>query len=100
MNKYDNPASFDATADVSAKVDSVKIVMQDNIKKVLETHGNIERLESKTDNLNQQAAQFQQSAEDLRRIMWWRKTKILILIGIVVAALVAYVIISIVSTFS
>jgi len=100
MNKYDDPASFDATADVSAKVDSVKIVMQDNIKKVLETHENIERLESKTENLNTQAAQFQQSAQDLRRVMWWRKTKVLILIGFVAAAILAYIIIMVVRAVS
>jgi len=96
MEKYDNPATFDATADVSARVDNVKIVMQDNIKKVLETHENIDRLESKTDNLNSQAAQFHQSANDLRKVMWWRKTKVLILIGVVVAAILAYIIIMIV----
>jgi len=95
MEKYDNPAKFDATADVSSRVDNVKIVMQDNIKKVLETHENIDRLESKTENLNQQAAQFNQSANDLRKVMWWRKTKVLILIGVVVAAILAYIIIMI-----
>jgi len=100
MDKYDNPAKFDATADVNAKVDTVKIVMQDNIKKVLETHENIDRLESKTDNMNQQAAQFHQSANDLRRIMWWRKTKILILIGLVGAAILAYIIIIIANAVS
>eukprot|EP01068_Selenidium_serpulae_P007967 Selendium_serpulae@DN4853_c0_g1_i2.p1 len=57
MDKYDKPANVDKTSEVQAKVDDVKVVMQDNMKKVLENHEDISRLEDKTDNLNQQAQQ-------------------------------------------
>lgn len=97
IDRYDNPANFDKTAEVQGKVDNVKGVMSDNIRKVMENHENIEKLEEKTDNLNQQAAQFNRSAGDLRRLMWMRKMKVTILLVLVGLAIVAYIGLSIYS---
>lgn len=100
MDKYDKPENIDKAAEVHGKVENVKLTMQDNIKKVLETHENIDRLESKTDNLNREAAQFNRSANDLRRMYWWQKVKVTILLAIVIAAILAYLILVIVSQVS
>eukprot|EP00917_Polyrhabdina_sp_WS-2016_P017031 GHVP01036814.1.p1 GENE.GHVP01036814.1~~GHVP01036814.1.p1 ORF type:complete len:231 (+),score=32.35 GHVP01036814.1:282-974(+) len=91
MVKYDDPAKIDKTSEVGDKVDHVKGIMQDNIQKVLATHANLEDLEQKTENLNQNAAQFNRSANDLKRIMWWQKTKMMIVLILVVCAVLAYI---------
>lgn len=100
MDKYDKPANVDKTAEVNEKVDAVKLTMQDNIKKVLETHENIDRLESKTDNLNREASTFNRTANDLRRMYWWQKVKITILLGLVILAIIAYLVLIVVSQVS
>eukprot|EP00920_Eleutheroschizon_duboscqi_P012977 GHVT01030777.1.p2 GENE.GHVT01030777.1~~GHVT01030777.1.p2 ORF type:complete len:100 (+),score=19.74 GHVT01030777.1:1566-1865(+) len=91
MQRFDALGQFDKTAEVQNRVDEVKNVMHDNVKKILETHANIETLQDKTENLASSASQFNRSAGDLRRIMWWRKIKVSIILGIVVTALIVYV---------
>eukprot|EP00922_Rhytidocystis_sp_ex-Travisia-forbesii_P032653 GHVS01048526.1.p1 GENE.GHVS01048526.1~~GHVS01048526.1.p1 ORF type:complete len:236 (+),score=38.44 GHVS01048526.1:45-752(+) len=95
-DRYDQPAAFDKTAEVQAKVDSTKGVMEENLKKILESHAHIGTLQDKTDNLASSASQFNRSAGDLRRMMWLRKIKVTIILGIVVAAVVAYLVVMIV----
>eukprot|EP00922_Rhytidocystis_sp_ex-Travisia-forbesii_P049852 GHVS01074169.1.p1 GENE.GHVS01074169.1~~GHVS01074169.1.p1 ORF type:complete len:237 (-),score=33.32 GHVS01074169.1:364-1074(-) len=94
--RFDQPTKFDKAAEVQAKVDSTKGVMEENLKKILESHAHIGTLQDKTDNLASSASQFNRSAGDLRRMMWLRKIKVSIILGIVVAAVVAYLVVMVV----
>eukprot|EP00921_Rhytidocystis_pertsovi_P001916 GHVQ01003250.1.p1 GENE.GHVQ01003250.1~~GHVQ01003250.1.p1 ORF type:complete len:258 (-),score=44.79 GHVQ01003250.1:945-1718(-) len=96
MDRFDDPVKFDRTAEVQAKVESTKEVMEDNLKKIMESHANIRTLQDKTDNLATSASQFNRSAGDLRRMMWWRKVKVTIVLGLMGVAVVAYGVILIV----
>eukprot|EP00921_Rhytidocystis_pertsovi_P001917 GHVQ01003251.1.p1 GENE.GHVQ01003251.1~~GHVQ01003251.1.p1 ORF type:complete len:246 (-),score=28.64 GHVQ01003251.1:75-812(-) len=57
MDRFDDPVKFDRTAEVQAKVESTKEVMEDNLKKIMESHANIRTLQDKTDNLATSASQ-------------------------------------------
>lgn len=96
MDRYDKPASLDRTISVRNKVDSVKGVMQENVKKILENQASVETLQNKTDGLASSASQFNKSAGDLSRMMWWRKVKVSILLGIVGLAIVGYIVLVVV----
>ncbi|CEM33425.1 unnamed protein product [Vitrella brassicaformis CCMP3155] len=96
MDTYDRPAKFDKTAEVREKVDNVKDIMQENVKKILESHANIESLEQKTDNLRTSAQQFQRNAVDLRRMMWWRNIKVKIILALVILAIALYILLPII----
>lgn len=97
MDRYDKPAAFDRTSSVRSKVESVKDAMQENVKKILENQANVETLQNKTENLASSASQFNKSAGDLSRMMWWRKVKVSILLGIVGLAIIGYIVLVVVN---
>uniref|UniRef100_A0A0G4IDK5 V-SNARE coiled-coil homology domain-containing protein n=1 Tax=Chromera velia CCMP2878 TaxID=1169474 RepID=A0A0G4IDK5_9ALVE len=91
MEKFDRPQKFDKTAEVSKKVDDAKDVMQDNVKKMLQTHHNLETLENKTTNLQGSAAQFNTNANTLKRQMWMRNLKLTLILIVVIIAIVLWI---------
>lgn len=94
MSKYDNPGQKDKTAEVREKVEQVQGIMQDNVRKILDTHANVESLEEKTDGMSRQANQFLKQSVDLRRQMQIRNLKLKILLGLVITAVVVYIIVA------
>lgn len=94
MTKYDNPTSLDKTAEVRQKVDQVQGIMQDNVKKILDTHTNLEGLEEKTDGMSRQANQFLKQSVDLRRQMQIRNLKLKIILGVLMLAIIIYIIVA------
>jgi uncharacterized membrane protein YvbJ len=70
--------------------------MQDNVRKMLENQTNVESLEEKTDGMSKQANQFLKQSVDMRRQMQLRNLKLKIILGIVIGAVLIYVIIAIV----
>eukprot|EP01066_Platyproteum_vivax_P020723 Platyproteum_vivax@DN8658_c0_g1_i1.p1 len=100
LDKYQTPAKFDKTADVQQKVDDVKGVMEDNVRKILDNNANLEDMQERSENLRNQANQFQRGAGDLRRQMWLRQLKLKILLGVVVLALVLYLVVPMIVYFT
>eukprot|EP00123_Amoebidium_parasiticum_P019366 comp24750_c0_seq1/m.46871 comp24750_c0_seq1/g.46871 ORF comp24750_c0_seq1/g.46871 comp24750_c0_seq1/m.46871 type:complete len:220 (-) comp24750_c0_seq1:385-1044(-) len=90
---YYSQNNVDRLQRVQNEVDSVKQIMVQNIGKVLERGERIEILVDKTETLNEQAFQFKKKATQLKRKMWWKNQKMLILCTIVVS-LVIYVIVA------
>mmetsp|Transcript_20342 Transcript_20342/g.18481 ORF Transcript_20342/g.18481 Transcript_20342/m.18481 type:complete len:217 (-) Transcript_20342:5-655(-) len=87
MDFYNGP-SADSFASVNSKLDDVKNVMIQNIEMVLERGEKLELLVDKTENLQQQAFQFQRSAKHLKTAMIWRRIKLYLLIFFVVALII------------
>merc|ERR1719316_1684461 len=85
-------ADRDKTFEVQAKVDELKDNMQDNVRRILETHHNLETLEQRTDNMSRQADQFLKQSVDLRRAIQWRNLKMKIMIGCVGMAILTYIV--------
>ena len=67
--KYDNLAEVDKLASVSRKVDTVKLVMQENVDLALQNCVKLESIEKAADDLQQQAGVFKRSAHDLKKKM-------------------------------
>lgn len=98
MGKYDAPAGAgpsDRTTEVRQKVEQVQGIMQDNVKRMLENQTNVESLEEKTDGMSKQANQFLKQSVDLRRQMQLRNLKLKIILGIIVTAILVYIIVAI-----
>lgn len=91
MTKYETPAAIDKTAEVQAKVDGVSGIMQDNVKRILETHAHLESLEEKTSTMQSSANQFLKQSVDLRRQMQMRNLKVKIILGAVCLAIIMYI---------
>ncbi|TPX47475.1 hypothetical protein SeMB42_g03289 [Synchytrium endobioticum] len=86
MEYYSNP-SADKIRQVQGEIDVVKDVMVSNIEKVLERGERIDILVDKTDSLNQASFAFKKRSTALRRQMWWKNTRLMIILGIVLAVM-------------
>eukprot|EP00732_Lithocolla_globosa_P006534 Lithocolla_globosa_v1_NODE_7658_length_917_cov_25.230858.p1 type:complete len:236 gc:universal NODE_7658_length_917_cov_25.230858:842-135(-) len=83
MGYYSENPDADRINEVRNEIDTVKNVMVQNIEKVLERGERMELLVDKTDNLNQQAFQFSKRSTQLKRAMWWKNIKLMIILAFV-----------------
>ncbi|KAM8871799.1 vesicle-associated membrane protein 8 [Synchiropus splendidus] len=75
------PAKLDH---VQGQVNEVKVILSDNINKVLERGDRLDDLIGKTDDLQATADSFQRTSTRVARKFWWKNIKMMILIGVVV----------------
>ncbi|KAL8971794.1 MAG: hypothetical protein Q9197_003083 [Variospora fuerteventurae] len=78
----------DAISNVQADIDNVKGIMTENIERVLERGERIDLLVDKTDRLGVGAHDFRMRSRGLKRQMWWKNVKLMVLLGVVVVFLV------------
>ena len=89
--KYDNLSEVDVLSSVTAKVESVKLVMQENVELALQNCVQLSSIEEKAEQLQQQAGVFKKTAKDIKNKMWWKNLKmklailaiVLIIIGVI-----------------
>ncbi|KAF9285930.1 Vesicle-associated membrane protein [Mortierella alpina] len=93
MEYFSTNPNADRIKQVKGEIEQVKDVMVQNIERVLERGERIELLVDKTDNLNQQAFAFKRRSTALKRTMWWKNTKLMIILILVIIFL-TYLIIS------
>ena len=74
----------DAITNVRAEMDNVRGIMNENIERVLERGERIDLLVDKTDRLGAGAHDFRVRSRGLRRRMWWKNAKLMVLLGVVV----------------
>src|SRR5690554_5417427 len=91
--KYDNLQEVDKLAAVTAKVDSVKLVMQENVDIALQNCVKLESIEKAAEELQQQAGVFKRNAHDLRKKMWWKNLKMKLLLAFVIIAILTAIIV-------
>eukprot|EP00286_Rhodomonas_abbreviata_P015514 CAMPEP_0181331096 /NCGR_PEP_ID=MMETSP1101-20121128/24298_1 /TAXON_ID=46948 /ORGANISM="Rhodomonas abbreviata, Strain Caron Lab Isolate" /LENGTH=189 /DNA_ID=CAMNT_0023440491 /DNA_START=36 /DNA_END=602 /DNA_ORIENTATION=+ len=70
-----NGAGADSFSQVNTKLDDVKNIMVQNIEQVLERGEKLDLLVDKTEKLQSQAFQFEQSSKELKIAMFWRRVK-------------------------
>lgn len=89
--KYDNLAEVDKLASVTMKVESVKLVMQENVDLALQNCVKLESIEKAAEELQQQAGVFKRSANELKNRMWWKNIKMKLIIGFIILAILGII---------
>jgi len=92
MDYYSNNPNADRINRVRAEIDEVKSVMVHNIESVLERGERIELLVDRTENLNQTAFKFKKQSTQLKRAMWWKNVKIMIILAFVVLVIIYFIV--------
>ncbi|KAG0051439.1 hypothetical protein BGZ83_003777 [Gryganskiella cystojenkinii] len=92
MEYFSTNPNADKIKQVQGEIEQVKDVMVHNIERVLERGERIELLVDKTDNLNQQAYAFKKRSTALKRTMWWKNTKLMVILTAVIVFLVYLII--------
>ena len=83
----------DAITNTQQEIENVRGIMTENIERVLERGERIDLLVDKTDRLGAGAADFRVRSRGLKRQMWWKNTKLMILIGAVVIFIIVFIVI-------
>ncbi|KAF2200081.1 vesicle-associated membrane protein-like protein [Delitschia confertaspora ATCC 74209] len=78
----------DALRTAQQEIDGVREIMTENIERVLERGERIDLLVDKTDRLGNNARDFRVRSRGLRRRMWWKNVKLMVLLVLVVVFLV------------
>ncbi|MED6236180.1 hypothetical protein CHARACLAT_009846 [Characodon lateralis] len=68
---------------VQSQVNEVKVILKDNINKVLERGDRLDDLIGKTDDLQASADSFQRTSTRVARKYWWKNIKMMIIIGVI-----------------
>jgi len=77
----------DAIGNVQSEIENVREIMTENIERVLERGERIDLLVDKTDRLGVGAHDFRVRSRGLRRKMWWKNVKLMVLLGVVIVFL-------------
>jgi len=83
MEKY-NSQKDDKLTKVKDEITVVKDVMIKNIDKVLERGERIELLVDKAEELDQHAVKFNRQSRNLKRSLWWKNIRLMILITVII----------------
>lgn len=97
----ENPGAQQPTAASSSQLDGVqgqvnevKVILKDNIDKVLQRGDRLDDLIGKTDDLQATADSFQRTSTRVARKYWWKNTKMIILIVVVVLIILILIILA------
>ncbi|XP_049416059.1 vesicle-associated membrane protein 8 isoform X2 [Epinephelus fuscoguttatus] len=86
------PGSSAKLEQVQGQVNEVKVILKDNISKVLERGDRLDDLIGKTDDLQASADSFQRTSTRVARKYWWKNIKMMIIIGVIVVIIVVLII--------
>ncbi|XP_029371612.1 vesicle-associated membrane protein 8 isoform X2 [Echeneis naucrates] len=86
------PASAGKLDQVQGQVNEVKVILKDNINKVLERGDRLDDLIGKTDDLQASADSFQRTSTRVARKYWWKNIKLMVIIGIVLLIIIILII--------
>ena len=83
-----NTNSNNNFTNLQSEVNQVKDVMTDNIDKILKRGDALDDLADRTNQLESTAIQFNVQAKKIKRKMWWKNTKMMIiLVGVILVIL-------------
>ncbi|PGH14516.1 hypothetical protein AJ79_03009 [Helicocarpus griseus UAMH5409] len=88
LQTYNTTPPADSLASARKEIDSVRDIMTENIERVLERGERIDLLVDKTDRLGSSARDFRVRSRGLRRQMWWKNVKVMVLLGVVIVFLI------------
>ncbi|EIW75548.1 VAMP synaptobrevin-like protein [Coniophora puteana RWD-64-598 SS2] len=83
MHTYNTAPPADDIARAQHELNHVKDIMVQNVEQILSRGERIELLVDKTDTMATQATAFRRGARQVRRQMWWKNGKIVVLCGVV-----------------
>ncbi|KAL3471141.1 synaptobrevin-domain-containing protein [Aspergillus californicus] len=88
LQTFNTAPPADSLASAKKEIDSVRDIMTENIERVLERGERIDLLVDKTDRLGGSARDFRMRSRGLRRRMWWKNIKLMVMLTVVVIFLV------------
>ncbi|KAI9596110.1 synaptobrevin domain-containing protein [Syncephalis fuscata] len=92
MDFYSNSPNADQFRQLQGNINQVKDVMVQNIERVLERGERIDLLVDRTDQLNQAAFTFRKRSTALKRAMWWKNAKLMMMLALVIIFCIYFIV--------
>jgi preprotein translocase subunit SecE len=93
IDKYQEKDKVDKIGAIQDEVNEVKVEVKKNIDKMVENVEDVEKLQEKSNELKDASKEYQNNAQEIRKITWWQNFKlwlILIAIILVVVGIILY----------
>mmetsp|Transcript_183626 Transcript_183626/g.582468 ORF Transcript_183626/g.582468 Transcript_183626/m.582468 type:complete len:102 (-) Transcript_183626:259-564(-) len=90
MKEDSDPSKVEKVMQVQEKVHSIKGLMHDNVKKILETHVSLEALQTKSQNMSDSADKFLKQSVCLKRQVQLRNVRVKVITGACITAFALY----------
>ena len=87
LSQYNTQPPSDSLTAAKREIENVKDIMTENIERVLERGERIDLLVDKTDRLGGSARDFRVRSRGLRRQMWWKNVRLMVLLTVVIVFL-------------
>jgi len=87
LYKYKDPSKMDKITKLRSEVEAVKDIMNDNIRKMMETKQQTERLDVIAATFEYNAVDFKDRGGRVRQVVVWRQWRFRVIIAVVVAVL-------------
>jgi hypothetical protein len=84
----------DKLASVNARVEDVKVSLQKNIEMAITRGEKIDEMQEKSEQLAEDASQFQSSARKVRRMAFMRYWKMIAIIAVIVIVVIVLIVVS------
>jgi len=91
VKSQNDPSKMDRVLEAQAKVEQVKGLMQENVKKILETHVTLENLQDKSQNMSQSADLFLKRSTAAKRQLQWSNIRVKVMVAASVATVLLIV---------
>lgn len=88
----DNDTNFDNISKARDKVDTIRVQMHDNVNMALNMGKQYDELVDKTAELEQGAGLLNTNARKLKDKLWWKNVKMYLIIGGIIALILAIII--------
>jgi t-SNARE complex subunit (syntaxin) len=83
-----------------AQVDEVVDIMRVNVDKVLERDQKLSELDDRADALQAGASQFEATSGKLKRKMWWKNLKMMLILGLIVTVIIIIIVVWVILEFT
>lgn len=90
IKNFGDATQHDKVSEANHQVLQVQGIMQENVKRILDTHNALEGLQESSSNMQTEANRFLKQSKDLKRQMELRNIKIKIMFGLCIGAVLAY----------
>lgn len=95
-NRYEDLRGINKVATATNSVMNARYAVQESVERIMQNTANAQALEGKTHEMQNTAGNFSNKATQLKRLMYWRNLKLKILIGVIIVAILLYIIVPII----
>ncbi|CAD7932639.1 unnamed protein product [Amoebophrya sp. A25] len=90
MSKFERPEEYDRINRLQEKTNSIKGLLRNNIKEVVENTERLDSLQEDAEAMEETAREYQEKSKEVKQYFWWKDTRLTVIIVVVVVLVLGY----------